>query len=623
MDEQQKLFPEFPPVTVEQWEEKIRQDLKGADYAKKLIRKTLDNITIKPYYTVEDLKELKYLVQQPGEFPYVRSDKTSGNDWEIRQDFKVTDIDTAIEKAHLATSRGVTSVGFDISGKGDLYYHDLRKLIAGLDLSKLSLNFKMGDGALTIMEYLIKALDELKVNRADLKGSLEFDPLGHLIATGGFYHSEKEDMNDAQQLLALARNELPGMRVLAVNSYLFGDAGASAVMELAYGLSMFSDYLCRFTNEESAASAMAKNMQWNLGIGNDYFMEIAKIRAARFLFSAMISGFDKQKEVPVYIHSITTNWNKTLYDPNVNMLRVTTEAMSAVLGGCNSLLVRPFDSSYNEPGDFSERMARNVQIILKEESYFNKVVDPSAGSYYIESLTNALIDNAWALFLSLDEKGGFVASFTSGHIGEEVKKTAGKRAEMVASRREILLGTNQYPNVNESVNGCIAEEIAFAGFDDAQKRIAEPIPMGRAAAGFEKLRLSTEKHIGPRPKVFLLTYGNLAMRIARAQFSGNFFACAGYDVIDNPGFKSAEEGVEAALHAKADIIVICSSDDEYAEFAPAVATLTGQKAIVVVAGAPANMDELKQKGITEFIHIRSNVLEMLKEFHKKLGIDIK
>jgi methylmalonyl-CoA mutase len=394
-------------------------------------------------------------------------------------------------------------------------------------------------------------------------------------------------------------------------------------MELAYGLSMFSDYLSRLTNEGSSAAAIAKNMQWNLGIGPDYFMEIAKIRAARFLFSALISGFGKEKDVPVYIHSITTNWNKTLYDPNVNMLRLTTEAMSAVLGGCNSLLVRPFDSSYNVPGDFSERMARNVQIILKEESYFNKVVDPSAGSYYIESLTNALIDSAWALFLSLDEKGGFVTSFASGFIGEEVKKTADKRAEMIASRREVLLGTNQYPNVNESVNGCIAEEIAFSEFGDAQKRIAEPIPMERAAAGFEKLRLSTEKHIGPRPKVFLLTYGNLGMRIARSQFSGNFFACAGYDVIDNPGFKSAEEGVEAAFNAKADIIVICSSDDEYAEIAPAVAALTGTKAIVVVAGAPANMEELKQKGIAEFIHIRSNVLETLKEFHKKLGIDIK
>jgi methylmalonyl-CoA mutase len=625
MDDNEKLLSAFPPVTVEQWEAKIKEDLKGADYDKKLIRKTLENITIRPYYTAEDLTRLQYLEQVPGRFPYVRGHKTTGNDWQIRQDFKVTTIESALEKALLASGRGVTSVGYDLTNKGDLYFHDFRKLVSGIDYANLSIHFIAADSAPQILDFLIKTLDELKIDHAGFRGSLEFDPLGHLVETGGYYYSEQDDMTEAGRLVSTVRNELPKLKVLAVNSHIFSDTGASVVQELGYGLAMFSDYLIQLTDEELSAADIVKHMQWNLGVGSDYFMEIAKVRAARFLFSALLSGFGSGdvKENPIFIHSITSIWNKTLYDPNVNLLRLTTEAMAAILGGCDSLVVRPFDSTYNEPADFSERLARNLQNILKEESYFDKVIDPAAGSYYIETLTNALVESAWELFLKVDAQGGFMKAFDSGFIGEEIQKTRARRAEMLASRREILLGTNQYPNVNETVNGCISEEIAFPEAATDAYRIANPIEPGRAAIPFERLRLATEKRSGNRPKVFMLTYGNLAMRLARSQFSGNFFACAGYEIIDNLGFQSAKEGVDAAIEANADIIVICSSDEEYATIAPAVYELAKNKAIVVVAGAPACMEELKQKGITEFIHIRSNILDTLQRFHSKLGIALK
>jgi methylmalonyl-CoA mutase len=245
-------------------------------------------------------------------------------------------------------------------------------------------------------------------------------------------------------------------------------------------------------------------------------------------------------------------------------------------------------------------------------------VDPAAGSYYIESLTHALIENAWDLFLKVDEKGGYISTFIEGFITAEIRRTTSRRLEMVASKREVLLGTNQYPNFNEKMMTEVDEDIAFPNSPENHCKIANPIIPTRAAAGFEKLRLHTEKHKGSCPRVFMLTYGNLAMRLARSQFSGNFFACAGYEVVDNLGFQSAKEGVDAAFAAQADIIVVCSSDDEYPVIAPAVAALVNGKAIVVVAGAPACMDELKQKGITTFIHARSNMLETLKSFHAKL-----
>jgi methylmalonyl-CoA mutase len=623
MNDREKLFSEFPLVSVAEWESKIREDLEGDDYAKKLIRKTHDNINIKPYYTSEDLADLKYLDQQPGSFPFVRSAKKENNKWEIRQDFKVSDIEAVLEKMLLAQTRGTTSLGIDLTTKGDLNYHDFRKLIEDIDLTQTELNFIVSDNALQVLDFLLKALDELGMDRRLFRGSIGFDPLGYLAATGGFISSQQNDLSEATKLILTVKTELPGLRALSINSNLFGNSGASAVQELAFGLSMISDYLMMLTEQGTSVSDVARSLQWNLSVGSDYFIEMAKVRAARMLFSALISAFDQSEHTPVYIHCITTNWNKTLYDPNVNLLRLTTEAMSAILGGCDSLLVQPFDSSYNEPTDFSERLARNVQIILKEESYFDKVVDPASGSYYIESLTDSLLKNAWDQFLKIDEKGGFIKAFTEGYIIGEIAKTAKSRSDMVAQRRDVLLGTNQYPNMNESVNGCIAEDIAFSQPAINSYKITEPIPHIRAAAEFEKLRLSVERHNGTRPKVFLLTYGNLAMRLARSQFSANFFACAGYEVLDNMGFKTVSEGADAALKAKAEVVVLCSSDDEYAQIAPQAAELIKDRAILVVAGAPANMDELKGIGISEFIHIRSNVLETLKSFHKKLGIEIK
>lgn len=623
MEEQnQKLFAGFPLVTVAEWEARIREDLKGADYEKKLIWKTLENLRIKPYYTAEDIIDLPYTDELPGVFPFIRGNKTISNDWEIRQDFRVFDVNTAVQKAKQAVEQGATAIGYDLTAKGDLYFHDFRRLINGLAGAKTSLNFIAGEAAPDIMDHLLKALDEQGEQITHIQGSLEYDPLGQLTATGRYYRSAEEDFEEADRLLLAAENELPGFRVLLVSSNLFGNSGASAVQELAFGLAMAAEYLSTMTDAGHSVSEISRHLQWNLSVGSNYFLEIAKVRAARLLYSALINAYDNSpsNHAPVFIHSITTDWNKTLYDSNVNMLRLTTEAMAAVLGGCNSLLVKPYDSWYREPGDFSERIARNIQIILKEESYFDKVIDPGAGSYYIESLTDSLAEGAWQLFLKVDEYGSYGKAFMKGFVQEEIRKTVTRRSEMVSSRKEILVGTNQYPHFHEKILDQVSPDIAFRKVTADHDRVAEPLMPARAGEGFEKLRFAVEKHPRGRPKVFMLTCGNRAMRLARSQFSCNFFACAGYEVIDNLGFKTAGEGVEAALQSRADIIVVCSSDEEYIQLAPQVFDLTGDKAIVVVAGAPACMEELKQKGISEFIHVRSNVLETLKHFHVRLGI---
>jgi methylmalonyl-CoA mutase len=301
------------------------------------------------------------------------------------------------------------------------------------------------------------------------------------------------------------------------------------------------------------------------------------------------------------------------------MLRGTTESMSATIAGIDSLTVTPFNNAFEKATDFSDRIARNTQILLKEESYFDKIVDPAGGSYYIEILTNSIAEHAWKLFQEIESKGGYIEAFKAGFIQGKVNETANKRNLNIASRREILLGTNQYPNALEKADAKITAEAITFKTSKRTDAIAEPIKPYRGAEQLELLRLKTDK-AKVTPVVFLLAIGDLTMRKARAGFASGFFACAGFKVIDNLGFNTVDEGVKAALDQKASIVVVCSSDDEYPVVATAVFEKLNGKAITVVAGYPASVEELKSKGIKHFIHMKSNLIETLQGFQKELGI---
>ncbi len=323
----------------------------------------------------------------------------------------------------------------------------------------------------------------------------------------------------------------------------------------------------------------------------------------------------------MWVHVVTSEFNQTLYDSHVNLLRSMTETMSAALAGVNSIETLPFDRCYERPDEFSERIARNQQFLLRDESHLNKVVDPAGGSYYIETLTASIAKVAWEIFNEIEDKGGFEAMLRNGEIQGKVNESGVKRHLDVARRKESLLGTNQFPNFNEKALDKVQGKSCGCGCGCAEKEEADgavtPLVFDRAASQFEKLRLDTER-AAHRPKVFMLTIGNLAMRLARAQFSSNFFGCAGYEIIDNIGFNTVKEGIDAAMEKKADIVVLCSSDDEYAQYAPEAFKELAGRAMFVVAGAPACMDDLKKEGIESFIHVKCNVLDTLVDFNAKL-----
>ena len=367
------------------------------------------------------------------------------------------------------------------------------------------------------------------------------------------------------------------------------------------------------------AREAARRIRFSMGVGGNYFMEIAKFRAFRMLWAKIVNTYDvPEEECYTYIMATTANYNKTLFDSYVNLLRTQTEAMSSALAGVESMVVTPFDAPYEEPTEFSERLARNQQLMLKEENHFSKIVDVAAGSYYIEQLTQSLAGEAWKLFLSVEKEGGFLAATLSGSVQNTLNATNDDRHKKAAQRKEFILGSNQFPNFNEVSEG--KTPLTCCCKCGAEEATAFPkLNTTRLASEFEDLRLQTEK-AAKRPVAFMLTIGDLKWRQARAQFSCNFLASAGYQVIDNLGFPTVEEGVEAAVKAGADIVVLCSSDEEYAQLAvPAYQALNG-RALFVVAGAPACTDDLKAAGIEYFIHVRVNQLETLKEFNAKLGI---
>ncbi|MBP3552761.1 MAG: methylmalonyl-CoA mutase small subunit [Bacteroidaceae bacterium] len=614
----EKLFADFAPVSTQEWLDKINVDLKGADFEKKLVWKTNEGFKVKPFYRKEDLENLKTTEALPGEFPYLRGVKKSDNAWFVRQDIKVECPKEANAKVLDLLNKGVDSIGFNINKK-DLCPEYIETLLEGVCAECVELNFSTCQGATVMLAgLLVEYFTRKGYDLSKLQGSINYDPMGKMLAKG----KDVSNYIVAAKTLVEIMKALPKYRCITVNAIELNNAGSYISQELGYALAWGNEYLNALVEAGVDATEAARKIKFNFGISSNYFLEIAKFRAARMLWANIVKQYEPKCDCACKMkaHAETSTFNLTLFDAHVNMLRTQTEAMSAALAGVDSITVSPFDKAYQVPDDFSERIARNQQLLLKEECHFDKVVDPAAGSYYIENLTVSIAQQAWSLFLEVEEAGGMMEAVKAGKVQEAVNASNKARHEAVSKRREILLGTNQYPNFTELSEGKAPMGCQCCCGGDHKHECEKPfatLDKSRAASEFEALRLETENS-GKRPKAFMLTIGNLAMRQARAQFSCNFLACAGYEVIDNLGFPTVEEGVEAAMKAGADIVVLCSSDDEYAEYAiPAYQAVNG-RAMFIVAGAPACMDDLKAAGIENFIHVRCNVLETLRGYNAKL-----
>ena len=610
----EKLFTEFPPVPTEKWEEVITADLKGADYERKLVWKTGEGFNVRPYYRAENLEGIKFLGSQAGEFPYVRGTHAH-NRWRVHQTVSVVCPKEANAEALKILNAGVDSLGFCIAS-ADFSAADLDTLLKDICIPAVEITF-CGEKTAHVAELVLAKVEKEGIAKEDVRIAFCIDPLVKGLSSKGEFCSPNGEKCIARIVELIHKTkEYKHVRIVTVAGQTFGNSGSTIVEELAFTLSAGHDYLVRLTDAGLDVDAAARKLRFSFSVSSNYFMEIAKFRAARRLWANIVKGYGPAKNCAckMQIHAETSRWNQTVYDPYVNMLRGTTEAMSATIAGVHSLEVMPFDASFENPTEFSKRIARNVELLLKNESHFDQVVDPAGGSYYVENLTQSIAAEAWKLFLEIEEKGGYTEAYKAGLIVERIKASAAAKDKNIATRRQTLLGANQYPNFTEVAGKEITAESVTR--KQAEGNVLVPY---RGAMAFEEMRLHVDRS-GKEPKAFMLTCGNLGMARARSQFSCNFFACAGIKVIDNTYFKSIEEGAKAALESKAQIVVVCASDDDYAEAAPKVKELLGGKAILVVAGAPACAPELEAQGITNFINVKSNVLETLKFYLKEMGI---
>lgn len=593
----EKLFNDFPPVSTQEWEDQINKDLKGADYEKRLVWKTPDGLRVRPYYREEDLKGIPHLDTLPGQKPYLRGTKKDNN-WLIRQGFLVGDsLQEVNDRILAALDRGVESVGlrFDLSRQYD--EEDMKVLLAGIFLPAVEISFagvsceKPG-----VFYAFLEYLRQSGTNPLQVRARFEFDPLGD-----AFFSGKLPDQKVLQVLkeLVQACDPYPQVRVVSVSGCRMHDRGAGVVQELAFSMAMGEEYISLLTGMGIPLPLAVRSIHFHMGIGSHYFLEIAKFRAARVFWSQVADS-------AISVHATASFWNQTAYDMYVNLLRGTTQAMSAAIAGIDSMEILPYDRVIRDGTDQSFRLARNIQIILKEEAHFDRVIDPAAGSYYVENLTDSILKESRKIYDELIQKGGFSTVQGSQWIRDAIDSSRQRRLQNLSSRREILVGLNQYPDLE----GKAPEGLSTAG---DEKWL-------RAAANFEKMRLRTEQAGEEVPVVFLLTFGNLAMCRARAQFSANFFGVAGFRIIDNNCFASIDEGVQAARSSGAHIVVACSSDEEYETAVPQMSRSLGDGILLVVAGDPPCKDVLIAQGISHFISVRSNVLETLLQYQNELGL---
>jgi methylmalonyl-CoA mutase len=550
-------------------------------------------------------------------------------------------------------------LGGDLEGLSLQSQKDFSRLLNDLPLEELDLFFDAGLTTPALLAMLRNEVRNHLFNPVKIRGRFSYDPFVYIMEHGRYPKRTKRLKEDIKQIVHFSTECLPKVRPLAVDGRFYHNSGATIVQELGYALASASEYLTILTDAGFALDKVASTIHFNLSVGSAYFLEIAKFRAARLLWKNLIEAFDgNPKRNKMYLHAETSRWNKTLYDPYTNMLRTTTEGMSASIAGCDSMTVLPFDEHFRKPDEFSCRIARNQQLIMGEEAYLDKVVDPAAGSYYVEKLTEMIGERAWGLFQEIEQQGGLFRAIDEGTPQMAIKNVQQKRDLSVATRKRVFVGTNQFTNDEDRLAEKISTDHTVRSLKQTNYRLdtgpynfveilstalkanatlgdiisllfnkgkhyIRTVNPYRGTQAFEKLRLATERH-ETTPTVLTLPIGHKKWRKARSTFASNFFGCIGYHIENPIGFEDMDEALEAIKEQSPEVVVLCSSDDEYPELVPTLGEALDtmeEPPIFVLAGYPEQfISHFKSAGVEEFIHTKSNVLKTLKRFQNKLEI---
>lgn len=452
------LFDDFNPISTKQWKQKIQFELNGADYNEILIWNSPEDIKVKPFYHKDEFEKKLNI-------------NTKATEFKICQNIFVHDLEKSNIRALESINRGAESIRFTIENENT----DVKKLLKNLPLDTIIIYFNL---AFISIDF-VKKIDAIaKQENATIFCNL--DPIGQLAKEGNWFVTKEKDNFETLNAISVATNSIS---FISINSSLYQNAGANMVQQIAYSLAQANEYLNR-------VSSINKPIVFEVSVGTNYFFEIAKLRALRLLFNLIAEEYNHNFDCHLLVSP--TKRNKTIYDYNVNMLRTTTECMSAIIGGADAIANLPYDALYHKDNEFGDRIARNQLLILKEESYFDKVNNPADGTYYIESLTEQLAEKALVLFKDIEAKGGLISQLIDGNIQKKIQESAQKEQELFDSGKEVLLGTNKHPNKNDKMKHDL-ELFPFVKYNP-RKTVIVPIIEKRLAEKIEQERLKLEEN---------------------------------------------------------------------------------------------------------------------------------
>ncbi|WP_298820342.1 methylmalonyl-CoA mutase family protein [Chloroflexus sp.] len=698
------LFDMFEPATYEAWRAAAEQTLKGAPFEKRLITKTYEQILLQPIYNAADIADLPHLASLPGFAPFTRDTRVLGpllERWQVAQELPYPTATEINQAAHADLPRGLTALNLPLDqatlhgldpdsaapaqvGAGGLSLAtlaDARRLLDQLDLSRVALFINAGAQALPVAAILLTAATEQGAALDQVHGCLGADPLGILAASGTLPASLDRCYDLLAEWTRWAIANTPRLRSIIVSTHVYHNSGAHAAQELGCALATGVAYLRAMQARGLSVNEVAPRIQFACSVGSQFFLEVARLRAARMLWARVVAAFAGDEAAQrMHLHVRTSAWTKTRYDVYNNMLRATGEAMAAVMGGAQSIHISHFDEAWGLPDEFSRRIARNLHVILQEECNFFRLIDPPGGSWAVEKLTDEIAARAWAFFQEIERQGGMAAALQAGIPQTAIAATRAERFDAIAHRREVIVGVNMYPNLAEklpevrqidhvqlhaaravelrharetrSEEACHAALLelaqqrtmtatlaatragatlgelscALAAADSAAPQVTS-LSAYRAAEQFEALRAAADAYTtraGRRPTVFLANMGPISQHKARADFATGFFTAGGFAVIGNDGFATAAEAAAAALASGAEIVTICSTDETYPDIVPELAqTIKAQRpdTTIVLAGYPTDLiDMYRAAGVDEFIHLRANCYETLARLQRLKGV---
>lgn len=613
------LFTEFAPVSYEEWLAAVRNSLPDQDLAR-LIKRSYEGFEVHPLAHRQDLADIAHLDALPGQYPYVRGTRADGyrsQPWLIAQDLGQSDPRRFNQALVHALANGQTAIYVD--GKLPLHrVEDLEVAFADIDLTQFPLLIQAANPA----ELYGLLSDGLKDDALQqIHGCLGDDPLRALAQSGSIASDAFDQM---AAFVELAGRQSPRLDTIAAATDVYHEAGANAVQEAALAMATAVVYLREMGRRGLDVELVAGKIGFFMRIGENFFMEIAKFRAVKMMWAQIAAAFGGGEAAQkIKLHASAASRNKTRHDPYVNMLRVATEAMAGAIGGVDSLQVAPFDAALGESTEFSRRIARNLQLILQEEVKLIDLIDPAGGAWHIEKLTDQLAKSAWRLFQQIEAQGGLIEALRAGDIQTQIAEVAQQRRQDLAEGRTALIGSSQYPNLDETLPDVQNPPAAAAMADIGERIEAAPLPARRLAAPYEELRRHADiyrQHSGHRPRILLISLGQAEKCETWADFARELYAPGGFEVIDGGDCDTVQSALAALIDSQAAAVVICAGDSHHAALVSEYArALKGKQPGLIALFAGGAKNQMKA-GIDDSIDTVVNRYEANRTLQARLGI---